>query len=91
MACGKEILLFDEPTSGLDYGSMIRVRDLFYDLAGLNKLIFVVSHDYEFIGSVCSRIIRLHQGHLIQDFALDDKGISRIQPFFNGDDNPDIS
>ncbi len=68
MACGKEILLFDEPTSGLDYGSMLRVRNLFYDLAARNKLIFVISHDYEFLGAVCSRIIRLHQGRIVKDY-----------------------
>ncbi len=67
-------LLFDEPTSGLDLGIMIQVRDLFYNLAGQNKLIFVISHDYEFMGAVCSRIIRLHQGRIAKDFLPEEQG-----------------
>ena len=68
LVCGKQILLFDEPTSGLDHDGMVRVRDLFYCLAGQNRLILVVSHDYEFIASVCSRIFKIDRAGLVQDY-----------------------
>lgn len=45
----KDIIIFDEPTSGLDYDSMVRVCGILKELAGLGKIIFVVTHDYELI------------------------------------------
>lgn len=46
---GKDIIIFDEPTSGLDYDSMVRVCSILKELAGMGKIIFVVTHDYELI------------------------------------------
>ena len=59
MICKKEILVFDEPTSGLDYESMCAVSDLMKTLAGMGKIIFLVTHDFEFITHACNRMIRL--------------------------------
>lgn len=49
MICGKELLVFDEPTSGLDYDSMARLSALVRNLSGMGKIIFIVTHDYEFV------------------------------------------
>lgn len=62
MVCGKDILVFDEPTSGLDYDSMIQVASLMRQLAEQGGIVFVVTHDYEFIHSACTRVICLEQG-----------------------------
>ncbi len=59
MICKKKILIFDEPTSGLDYDSMQSVARLIKKLAQTGKIIFVVTHDYEFIAEACTRIMRL--------------------------------
>ena len=57
MVCGKDILVFDEPTSGLDYDSMMQVAALMKRLAERGSIVFVVTHDYEFISSACTRIL----------------------------------
>ena len=54
-----EILYFDEPTSGLDYDSMIRVSNLINELSCNGAIIFMVSHDFEFITHTCTGILDL--------------------------------
>ena len=58
MICCKELLVFDEPTSGLDFDSMAQVAGLVQKLAAMGKLIFIVTHDYEFVCRTCSRVLR---------------------------------
>ena len=70
MVCGKEVLVFDEPTSGLDYDSMIQVGGLMERLARLGKVIFVVTHDYEFICRTCTRVLHLDEGKMPDDLAV---------------------
>jgi len=70
MVCGKEILVFDEPTSGLDYDSMAQVAGLLKRLAGMGKVIFVVTHDYELICRACSRVLHFDAGEMPDDLAV---------------------
>lgn len=56
---GSPVICFDEPTSGLDYDSMIRVSRLMEQLSAAGVIIFVVSHDFEFIVRTCSSVLRL--------------------------------
>lgn len=59
MICGKQILIFDEPTSGLDLHSMHQVAHLLKELARQNKLVIVITHDYELIEAACTRVINI--------------------------------
>jgi energy-coupling factor transport system ATP-binding protein len=82
MICKKDILVFDEPTSGLDYDSMLQVVALIKKLACKGKIIFIVTHDYEFISLACNRIIHFDDGMLKDDFTLNEKNIEKLQEFF---------
>ena len=53
------VIFVDEPTSGLDYDSMVRVSHLIEQLASAGIIIFVVSHDFEFITRTCSEVLQL--------------------------------
>ncbi len=55
---GKEIIILDEPTSGLDFSSMKNVSDLIKSISE-DKIIFIISHDIEFINKSCTRVICL--------------------------------
>lgn len=70
MICGKEILVFDEPTSGLDFDSMVQVADLVKKLAAMGKVIFIVTHDYEFICRTCSRVLYIDKGEGCFDLSV---------------------
>lgn len=60
------IICFDEPTSGLDYDSMLRVSETIETLADDGAIIFVVSHDFEFIARTCNEILLLDKKDTVQ-------------------------
>ena len=62
--------IFDEPTSGLDYDSMVRVSHLIEQLAAAGVIIFVVSHDFEFITRTCSEVLQLDGQDSIKNQVL---------------------
>lgn len=53
----KKILIFDEPTSGLDYENMCIVSKMIKKLSKENHIIFIVTHDMEFLEITCNRTI----------------------------------
>lgn len=59
LLCDKEILIFDEPTSGLDLRSMREVGVLIKMLSQRGKIVLVITHDEEFISSVCTRVLKI--------------------------------
>ncbi|NSB12315.1 ABC transporter ATP-binding protein [Clostridium beijerinckii] len=82
MICNKEIIIFDEPTSGLDYDSMIQVSKLISKLKSYGKIIFVVTHDYEFITLTCSRIVHFDDKKQKDDFVINEENIKKLKNFF---------
>ena len=64
------VIFFDEPTSGLDYDSMMRVSRLIGQLASAGVIIFVVSHDFEFITRTCSEVLQLDGQNSIKNEVL---------------------
>lgn len=60
---GKYLLVFDEPTSGLDYHRMIEVSDMIKMLKTENKIIIIVSHDFEFLNRTCDKIFDMGGSH----------------------------
>ncbi|MDU7889862.1 MAG: ABC transporter ATP-binding protein [Finegoldia magna] len=54
---GKKILFFDEPTSGLDYRNMKIVAKNIKKVKKKDRLILIISHDIEFLESVCDKVI----------------------------------
>ena len=83
MVCGKELLVFDEPTSGLDYDSMARLAALIQALAAMGKIIFIVTHDYEFVCRTCTRALYLDGGTIWADVPLTDQSLPAIMDIFN--------
>ena len=54
-----EILVLDEPTSGLDGRNMQRLKTMLHELKKLGKLIFIVSHDAEFLEGLTDEILTI--------------------------------
>ncbi|MCR5061721.1 MAG: energy-coupling factor ABC transporter ATP-binding protein [Treponema sp.] len=67
---GSEVMFFDEPTSGLDRKNMQCVAGITRSLAAENRIIFVITHDYEFILNACNRVLYLNDGEIQKDFML---------------------
>ena len=64
------VIYFDEPTSGLDYDSMVRVSQLIEQLSNSGLIVFVVSHDFEFIVRTCTEVVQLDDHGAIQNHRL---------------------
>ena len=61
------LLLFDEPTSGLDFEMTKEIYRLLRDLHASGKTIVFTSHRPEEIKTLATRVIMLHQGHMVFD------------------------
>ena len=83
MVCGKELLIFDEPTSGLDYDSMVRLSTLIRRLSGMGKIIFIVTHDYEFVCRTCTRVLHLDDGRIQDDFPVTEELLPTMKKIFD--------
>ncbi len=64
------LLFFDEPTSGLDSQNMKLIRSEIIEQASHNKIIFVITHDYEFASSLFTSLLVINE----------DQTITRIPP-----------
>ena len=83
MVCGKELLVFDEPTSGLDFDSMVRLSALIRRLSDVGKVIFVVTHDYEFVCRTCTRVLHLESGGIRDDFSVTEDLLPVMKTIFD--------
>lgn len=83
MFCGKKILCFDEPTSGLDFTHMIQTCQLLKQLQEEDVFLFIITHDYELIASVCDSVIHIENGRLQEQYLLDSAGIVKLRKFFS--------
>lgn len=66
------LLLFDEPTSGLDFEMTNEVYRMIRDFHGAGKTILFTSHRSEEIKTLATRVIMLHQGHMVFDGSPQD-------------------
>ena len=54
-------IFFDEPTSGMDYKNMIRISKLIKEMSTKDNIIFIVSHDNEFLNETADSILCLEK------------------------------
>ena len=60
------VLILDEPTVGLDPSQIIEIRQLIKD-SGKESTVIVSSHILSEIQAICSRILVIHDGHIVAD------------------------
>ncbi|MDR2123245.1 MAG: ATP-binding cassette domain-containing protein [Flavobacteriaceae bacterium] len=73
-----EILILDEPTNGLDPNQIIEIRQLIHEL-GKEKTVILSTHIMQEVEVLCSRVILLNKGVIIQD-----KGIEEFKGKYSG-------
>lgn len=56
-----KFVFFDEPTSGMDYANMIKISQLIKDIKSNDKIIFIVSHDVEFLNVTADYIVDINK------------------------------
>jgi len=55
---GRSLYLFDEPSTGLHYFDILRLNEVFRELAGKGNTLLVIDHD-PWVLSCCDRKIEL--------------------------------
>lgn len=82
IASNKKILIFDEPTSGLDYENMKGVSEAINNLRKKGKLIFVISHDLEFLSRVATKAVFIENNTVSKSIYLEkDSDFEKIKKF----------
>jgi putative ABC transport system permease protein len=63
------IIVADEPTGNLDSQSGAQVMQLLHDISQ-NKLVVVVTHDYNQVEAYATRKIKMHDGEVVEDKSV---------------------
>ena len=66
----RDVYLFDEPTSGLDGNNMGLISERMKKLQEKQKIILIISHDYEFLMTSCNMILYL-DGQSFKEFSAE--------------------
>lgn len=74
-----KILLADEPTGALDSETSIQVMDLLKEVAK-NRLVVMVTHNPELAEQYANRIVRVKDGHIIDDSNPYEVDIQNLAP-----------
>lgn len=69
----RDVYIFDEPTSGLDGKNMRLIADKMRKLQAQDKIVIVISHDYEFLMEICSIVLHLNGNSFTEYTAASDK------------------
>ena len=56
-----KFIYFDEPTSGMDYKNMLKISKLIRDIKKEDNIIFIISHDIEFLNKTADYILCLEK------------------------------
>ena len=65
------IIVADEPTGNLDVESANHVFELLHEISK-NKLVVIVTHNYEQVEKYATRKIRMHDGQIIEDEVIEE-------------------
>ena len=66
-----DILILDEPTSGLDPNQLLDIRNLIKSV-GKNKTVLLSTHIMQEVDKICSRIIVMNKGEIVDDRSIND-------------------
>ena len=69
LAMSSEILACDEPTGNLDSETSKEIIDLIKEVAK-DKLVLIVTHNYDLVKDIATRKIRVHDGQIVEDSII---------------------
>lgn len=68
-----DILFLDEPTIGLDIGAKLGIREFILEMnRRKGTTVILTSHDLEDVMKLCTRLIVINQGTIVEDGSLDE-------------------
>ena len=64
-----DLLILDEPTNGLDPNQILEIRNVIKEI-GKEKTVILSTHIMQEVEALCSRVILIHQGKVVQDSPI---------------------
>jgi ABC-2 type transport system ATP-binding protein len=78
-----EILILDEPFANLDPSTQMRLIKMLKELQEQRRMtIFLSSHDLNHVTDVCSRILLMEKGKIIQDLDTNAETLKELEQYF---------
>ncbi|MBS1571643.1 MAG: ATP-binding cassette domain-containing protein [Bacteroidetes bacterium] len=65
-----DLLILDEPTNGLDPNQILEIRNVIKEI-GKEKTIILSTHIMQEVEALCTRVILIHEGNILQDCPID--------------------
>ena len=85
MCCDPKLLIADEPTTALDVTIQAQILDLMRNLKDqFNTSIVMITHDLGVIASLCSRVIVMYAGLIMEQGSLEDIFYRTAHPYTMG-------
>ena len=73
IGCGPKLLIADEPTTALDVTVQARILGLLKELNRQRGLaIILISHDLGVVADICSRVVVMRNGEVVEQGPIDD-------------------
>lgn len=66
-----DLLILDEPTNGLDPNQILEIRNVIKEI-GKEKTVILSTHIMQEVEALCSRVILIHRGNIIQDCKIEE-------------------
>ena len=66
-----DLLILDEPTNGLDPNQILEIRNVIKEI-GKEKTVILSTHIMQEVEALCTRVILIHQGNIVQDADIAD-------------------
>ncbi|SDM79022.1 oligopeptide/dipeptide ABC transporter, ATP-binding protein, C-terminal domain-containing protein [Paenibacillus sp. yr247] len=85
LSCEPELLIADEPTTALDVTIQAQILDLMKELKqSTETAIMLITHDLGVVAQVCSRVIVMYGGLIMEEGTVEDIFYSPQHPYTNG-------
>ena len=73
LTCNPKLLIADEPTTALDVTIQAQILELMRDLKNnMNTSIILITHDLGIVADLCSRVIVMYGGKIVESGSIDD-------------------
>jgi ribose transport system ATP-binding protein len=90
LATGPEILILNDPTRGIDVGAKSEIYALCDELARQGLALLFTSSEIEETLGVCDRVLVLHKGRVIREFARGEATKAEVMEWVAGGVIPEV-
>ncbi len=82
MISNPEIIILDEPFANLDPSSQLWLKSKLKDLSAKGTTIIISSHDLMHVTEICSRILILENGKIVNDSKTHSNSLQELESYF---------